>query len=151
MGLKKFMIHALKNHFYGMCKVNDLVDYCNSQGYTCNRKTALINIRQTYKILKPNRKKDIIQYVENPSLPENFSDIMIYNTPPENIEEILFKFIFDNKYIPSMQVFKEYCRINYKHNYLTFNWAGKNNFYVTKNHVIEMLEETKNTHIYKGD
>ena len=107
---------------------------------TMNKRTLLTCfVRKTLKIEKPEKTSNIIQYVENPNLPEKYQELLINFRFPENMEDIFFLFVENKKYVPSYTDFKNYCENNEID--FSFNWDNRNIYHSMKKKVINMLKD----------
>lgn len=137
----QLIIDTVKNDFLHSCKIIDLLEKLKEKHGIVLTKRQLLTcyVRKTLKLEKPHKKKDRIDYIPNPKLPELYSDLKYNFRLPENMEEIFFLFVNREKRVPSLEEFKGYIeRIGIT---FPFDWNNRNNFHSMKKKIINMLRD----------
>lgn len=136
----QIIIDTLHIDLLGATTVGILLKKLSDKGINLTKRQLLTcYVRKTLRINKPEKKKDILLYVDKPKLPEKYSDLTYNFRVPEDMEDLFFLFVFHEKYIPAMSDFKKwYDSKGYK---FLYDWTNRNNFHSMKKKICNVLRD----------
>ncbi len=136
----QIVIDTLRYDLLGASTIPLLLKKLSSKGINLTKRQLLVRyVKKTLHILKKERKKDNLLYIESPELPLKYDDLIYGFSQPKDMGDLYFLFFHSEKYFPSLDEFKRwYDERGY--NFL-FDWGNRGNFHGVKCRIISMLRE----------